>query len=274
MKRHKAQQARLHRLASLLQRMQPLNRRQAIMDMPASSRAALLEFMTLCQVPGQAKPKPALKVTKVTRSSRRCSGLRCARSQAPHGCVRTVRPGALQATICFWRILVRSATTRCPHKAGKFRAALARMCQLAMRPGADSLEERIGQAKDVALVEAGLTEAELRPSYATIVSSGSVAGAFESPTTASLSQALAWRRRLSAARFRGWPELRNAWVQVLRETRVGFSRPLSACKAAERVDAAWRKQAERRQRLEARKVPREAKLKKLVGQTVLRLGLP
>ena len=29
-----------------------------------------------------------------------------------------------------------------------------------------------------------------------------------------------------------------------------------------------------RQRLEARKVPREAKLKKLVGQTVLRLGLP
>lgn len=271
MKRQLRPQRYLRQLATLLQRMDLSTRREAIANMPAKSRAALLEFMT--QVNGcglSIKAPKGSSAAKVTRAEswrgKRSKPAKAQKTLTPrrgsHGGIRMVRPGAFQAQICFSRLLVRSGTTRCAAQADRFRAVLLRMCQL-VTSGTKldedvPLEERIRSARQTAMVELGLAEREMRLSYATVVSSGSVAGSIESPTTPSLSQALSWRQRLGLARDHGWSELRSVWLEVLHERSQRRKTPRvleksSVGKAVKRVDAAWQKHAERRVRLSLRR---------------------
>ncbi|CAE7181728.1 unnamed protein product, partial [Symbiodinium pilosum] len=176
----------------------------------------------------------------------KASAIRTSRSR---GCVRRVRLGALQATICFQRLLVRSATTRCRLQAGRFHAVLLRSYELATgvcQSGEEVEEDQIAWAMEVALAEFGVDASELRPTYAVVVSSGCLAGAIESPTTSSLTQALAWRWRLHAAREHGRAELQKAWMEVLGEPRPGHSRPLSMQRALVRVHGALQRHSARR----------------------------
>mmetsp|Transcript_39776 Transcript_39776/g.86044 ORF Transcript_39776/g.86044 Transcript_39776/m.86044 type:complete len:314 (-) Transcript_39776:34-975(-) len=245
----------LRQLATLLQRMDLSTRREAITNMPTNSRAALLEFMTQVNgcglsikvTPAERKRSKPVKAPKTTQKRRRNSS---------HGGIRAVRPGAFQAQICFSRLLVRSRTTRCAAQADQFHAVLLRMCQLVTSGTFDEdvpLEERIRSARQTAMVELGLAEREMRLCYATVVSSGSLAGSIESPTTPSLSQALSWRQRLGLARDHGWSELRSVWLEVLHERSKRCERSGVLGKAVKRVDAAWQKHAEGRLRLSLRR---------------------
>eukprot|EP00439_Symbiodinium_sp_Y106_P065605 s1009_g10.t1 len=194
---------------------------------------------SMCVKPGNGSSEPSPALAEMARSPLRS-----------RGGVRRVRQGAFQATICFCRLMVRSATTHCHLRAKAFHAVLARLYELAMAARGSSTElqeDHIAWATEIALAESGLCEADLRPSYAAVVSSGCLAGVIESPTTSSLTQALAWRWRLGLAREHGWTELQKVWVEVLREARPGGSRPLSAEKAVLRVRTAWQRQASRRQ---------------------------
>eukprot|EP00435_Cladocopium_sp_Y103_P045146 s1400_g12.t2 len=240
-------------------------RREAIANMPAKSRAALLEFMT--QVNGcglSIKAPKGSSAAKVTRAEswrgKRSKPAKAQKTLTPrrgsHGGIRMVRPGAFQAQICFSRLLVRSGTTRCAAQADRFRAVLLRMCQLVTSGTKLDEDERIRSARQTAMVELGLAEREMRLSYATVVRS--VAGSIESPTTPSLSQALSWRQRLGLARDHGWSELRSVWLEVLHERSQRRKTPRvleksSVGKAVKRVDAAWQKHAERRVRLSLRR---------------------
>lgn len=252
----------LRQLATLLQRMDVSTRREAITKMPTKSRAALLEFMT--QVNGcglsikvnpQVTATPALrKRSKPVKARPTATQRRGARSS--HGGIRTVRPGAFQAQICFSRLLVRSRTTRSAAQADQFHAVLLRMCHLVTSGTVDEdlpLEEQIRSARQTAMGELGLAEREMRLSYATVVSSGSLAGSIESPCTPSLSQALSWRQRLGLARDHGWSELRSVWLEVLHERSQRCRERSGLSKAVKRVDAAWQKHAEGRLRVALRR---------------------
>ncbi|CAE7457375.1 unnamed protein product [Symbiodinium natans] len=263
---------RLRRLATWLQRMGRVSRREAINALPTASRDALLQYMTSCKATqseacGSADIRVSLRTRSKTSASQRSR--KTARTWThSRGGVRRVRFGAFQASICFSRLMVRSATTHCPLRASRLHDVLARLCELAM--GAcesykELKEDRIAWAMGIALAESGIRESELRPSYAVVVSSGCLAGKIESPTTSCLTQALTWRWRLGSAREHGWTELQKAWIEVLREARPGGSRPLSEEKAIVRVRAAWQRQASRRQAIrlksEARRRQRAEHLK-------------
>lgn len=246
----------LHQLATLLKRMDASARRQCITAMPEHSRASLLEFMTVAQVTGRSfvQAPPPNQATLVEAPKRRqnpkSGSAKAPRVATSKGGIRTVRPGAYQASICFSRLLVRSCTTRSPAQASQFHAVLSRMCQLV---GSSINEECICAAQRAAMAELGMTADELRLSYATVVSSGSVAGIIESPT-ASLTEALSWRQRLSVARAGGWSELRRVWLEVLRERHQRSKRSFtSALLRVQRVDSAFQKYAERRCRISMRK---------------------
>lgn len=257
MKRQDGRRKCLHQLATLLKRMDVSTRRQCITAMPEHSRAALLEFMTVAQVTGRSfvQASPPNRGTLVEAPKRRfrekSGSAKAPRVATSKGGIRTVRPGAFQASICFSRLLVRSCTTRSPAQASQFHAVLSRMCQLV---GSSINEECICAAQRAAMAELGMTADELRFSYATVVSSGSVAGMIESPT-ASLTEALSWRQRLSVARAGGWSELRRVWLEVLRERHQRSKRRIltSANLRVQRVDSAFQKYAERRCRISMRK---------------------
>lgn len=240
---------RLKRLVSWLQRMGRVSRREAIDALPVASRDALLQFMTSWKASGAVRASSDFSKAR-TRVVHPKTPVQARSPMRSRGGVRRVRQGAFQATICFCRLMVRSATTHCHLRANAFHAVLTRLYELAMGARGSSAEldeDHIAWATEVALAETGLCESDLRPSYAAVVSSGCLAGVIESPTTSSLTQALAWRWRLGLAREHGWTELQKVWVEVLREARPGGSRPLSTEKAVLRVQSAWQRQASRRQ---------------------------
>ncbi|CAK0817298.1 unnamed protein product, partial [Prorocentrum cordatum] len=172
----------------------------------------------------------------VMRSAPGVRGGRAARRAEHHRFrdgVRSVRSGVFQATICFEHLLLRSCTTKSRAVAQQLYAVLARVQEFACASGSsaeraasaasgakagalprDQISQRLRHALSGALGEAGVQAEVLRPSFATYVSSGTWAGKIESPTTPCVEQALLWRERLLVARGRGWPDLREAWIQV------------------------------------------------------------
>eukprot|EP00933_Yihiella_yeosuensis_P033609 TRINITY_DN27280_c0_g1_i1.p1 TRINITY_DN27280_c0_g1~~TRINITY_DN27280_c0_g1_i1.p1 ORF type:complete len:470 (+),score=84.63 TRINITY_DN27280_c0_g1_i1:268-1677(+) len=283
----------LARLSRTLSKMDLAQRRDAISKMPSSVREALLEHMTQSKATATGSPKhlqsdkqrllrssaaessvsaviepvavaaKSYSSPKRTRCSSsngktsRCKSLKTkveSQHKAQHSGVRSIRPGAFQASVCFSKLIVRSATTRCKLTARKWHTALSRIRDLACDGSSDdSFEERFLEAKGASLAEFDLSELELKPSFATYVSSGALAGTIESPTTKSLGQALHWRLCLAAARQAGWPELRAAWVEILSSHRIGVSRaPLTAAAASERVDMAWHRFGARRAHIDRR----------------------
>merc|ERR1711937_282290 len=98
-------------------------------------------------------------------------------------------------------------------------------------------EARVQQAIDRSLSLTGLQESDLRPSYCVILYT-TWTGKFESPTTASLSQAVAWRSMFVNALQKDWPDFRSVWVSVLQQDRPGRSHPITLHAAEARVDAA------------------------------------
>ncbi|CAE7353873.1 unnamed protein product [Symbiodinium natans] len=153
----------------------------------------------------------------------------------------------LEAMVSFRQLLVRSRTTPSLQGAERLRRALVRFRELAGCEEAWGLAGLAGlaEAEQRACREVGLSHSDLRPSYSATVSTAWV-GKVESPTTASLSKALAWRRRLMAAR--SWAQFRSAWVSILQEERPGGSVVLSQWQAEARVDAAAAKHRLRNQR--------------------------
>lgn len=164
------------------------------------------------------------------------------------GGVRTVPTGLFQAFVNYKHLVMRSRICKTREEASKLHSALRRMCELAEeaavehRPWDDCLRLAFLRAP----ADIGIPQSELRPSFGAYLSTGPWAGRIESPTTTSLEQAILWRARLLAARNQSWQMLRNTWVAVLQETRLGSSTRLSAAAAEQRVTRAWDRQAWRR----------------------------
>lgn len=254
-----------------------VSRREAIDALPVASRDALLQFMTSWKASGAVRASSDFSKAR-TRVVHPKTPVQARSPMRSRGGVRRVRQGAFQATICFCRLMVRSATTHCHLRANAFHAVLTRLYELAMGARGSSAEldeDHIAWATEVALAESGLCESDLRPSYAAVVSSGCLAGVIESPTTSSLTQALAWRWRLGLAREHGWTELQKVWVEVLREARPGGSRPLSTEKAVLRVQSAWQRQASRRQAIRIKSEVRLSRRnQRLAASNLRRRGPP
>jgi len=160
--------------------------------------------------------------------------------------IRIVPVGLFQAMVCFEHLLVRSGTSKSFAVVQKFHAALSLMRDLATASTASEspFEARTLKAKAQALAETSVLEEELRPSYSVTVSTGRWVGRVDSPTTASLEQALVWRERFLAAIEKGWPDFRSVWIMVLQEKRPGHSSELRTAEAESRVDKRWyRRQA-------------------------------
>jgi len=283
MKAHRRCQRALRKLQELVTRAPRQRRREVLERIPLQARIALLRYME--QAAGQRKLGSTTSVHSCSRTPGRNMGgnghksgndsiLGRSRSAQIRKADLACGVGGLSSLKAERNVHVKKARLGVSLKAGGYLArariapyldavtccqsswaqaaelhdVLQRVKALAVFNSCDAdEEEHLRACIDTACSEAQLTTSQLGLSFCALVDAHAVVGRTVAGSySTDLSQVLAQRRRLLAARAEGWQSLRAEWIRVMqvpapvRARTWGFARPRpkAAMQAEEIADAA------------------------------------